>query len=490
MDSMKSKVLSGMFWSLIQGVGGRGISFIVTIILARILTPEMFGLIGMLAIFMNVSQAIVIAGFNEALIQKKDSDENDFSSVFWINLFTSLAIYTVLYLTAPLISDFYNQSILTDLTRIYSLVFVINAFSYVQETRLRKEMQFKTLTIIHLPSVIISGIIGIIMAIKGAGVWSLVIMELISRLIYAIQIWIYAKWRPLLVFDLEKVKGLFSFGGKLMLASILSSIYRNIYLIVIGRFFPLSSVGYYQTASKVVKEPSKTLSNALNSVVFPAFSVMQDDNNRLKEGYKRIITQLLFWICPVFIFAAVLAEPLFRFVFTTKWLPAVPYFRILCIVGILYPLNLYNLNIVNVKGRSDLFLKLSIFKKVITSLGIIAAIQFNIWALLIFQALNSVFAYLLNSYYSGKFIEYPIIEQLKDIAPILSLSVGTGAFVFAMDFLLSGLPDIARLSIGFSLGLTIYFFIAKIVHFEPFIDFVDIFRPKTYQLFKRLKIMA
>jgi O-antigen/teichoic acid export membrane protein len=478
MTSLRAKTISGMCWSLLQNIGGRGISFVATIILARILTPEIFGLVGMLAIFIQVSQALVMAGFNEALIQKKDTDEKDYSSVFWINLGMSLLIYTVLFLLAPFIADFYHQAILTDLTRVLSLVFVINAFSYVQEARLRKDMRFKTLTVIHLPAVVIGGFVGIIMAVQGLGIWSLVAMELVSRLTYAIQIWIYAKWRPLFSFHRAKAKRLFSFGGKLMFSAILNAVYQNIYLVIIGKFFPLSSVGYYQTANKVVNTPSVTLSSALNSVVFPAFSSIQDDNKRLKEGYKKIIKQLFFWMCPAFILAAVLAEPLFRFVFTEKWLPAVPFFRILCIVGILYPMNAYNLSIVNVKGRSDLFLKLEIIKKAFTTIGILVAIPLGIWALLIFQAISSVFAYFVNSYYSGRFIQYALAEQLKDILPALLLSIIVGGIIFLVNQSLNGEPDFIRLLSGFGLGVCLYALTAKYCRFSSYQDIAYIFQAK------------
>jgi len=478
MASLRHRTISGIFWSLLQNLGGGGISFIVTIILARILTPEMFGLIGMLAIFIQVSHTLVVAGFNQALIQKKNVDEDEFSSVFWLNLSLSVLIYAILFFLAPFIADFYHHPILTKLTRVVSLVFIVNAFSYVQEARLRKEMQFRALTIIHIPSIAIAGVTSVIMAVLGCGVWSIIAMELVSRFAYAIQIWIYSRWKPLFVFDREKTKKLFSFGGKLMLSDLLNSVYQNIYLVIIGKFFPLGSVGYYQTAGKVVKTPSTTLSNALTSVVFPAFSSVQEDKKKLKEGYKKIVEQVLFWICPVFILSAVLGVPLFRFVFGEKWLPSVPFFRLLCISGIVYPLNSYNLTIVNVKGRSDISLNLEIVKKIITSVGILVALPFGIWALVTFQAINSVFACFLNSYFSGRFIAYPIIEQLKDILPIIGISLISGATVFFVDYLLVGFPDWIRLLVGYGVGGGIYWFIAWLSDFSPYLDFVGILKAK------------
>lgn len=484
MASLRHKTISGIFWSLLQNIGSRGISFIVTIVLARILTPEIFGLVGMLAILIQLSQSLIIAGLNQALIQKKDTDEEDYSSVFWLNLVASLAIYGILYLSAPFIADFYRQPALVRLTRILSLVFVINAFSYVQETKLRKEMHFRTLTIIHIPSIIIAGAVSIVLAAMGAGVWSLVAMELVSRFAYAVQIWIHAKWMPLFVFNRAKIRRLFAFGGKIMLSEILSSVYQNIYPVIIGRFFPLSSVGYYQTANKVVKTPSTTLSNALNSVTFPAFASIQDDDKKLKEGYRRVIKQLLFWICPAFVLAAVLAIPLFELVFGGKWLPAVPYFRILCVAGVLYPLSAYNMNIINVKGRSDIFLRLELIKKAFVTVGLIIAIPYGIWALLGFQAVSSLFSYFLNSYYSGRFIQYPASEQIKDIFPTLLLSAGIGIVAFLINQATGGYPNFIRLLLGFTVGGGLYWFVVRYYRFTSYLDILHIFQSRSVNLYK------
>lgn len=366
MPTLRDKTISGIFWSFLQKVGSRGISFIVMILLARLLTPEDFGLIGMLMIFIQISQAIVEGGFNLALIQKKNTDELDYSSVFWINLVISIILYSIVFFCAPYIADFYHQPVLSKLVQVLSLVFLINAFSIVQEAKLTKEIRFKTLMLIHIPSSIIGGGVSVVMAFMEFGVWSIVAFQLVSRMAYVIQIWIYAKWRPLFSFKWQRIKVLFSFGSKLLIAKITGVLYNNIFLVVIGRFYPASSVGYYQNSFNLVTVPSSTITSVLNGVTFSTFSSIQDDNKRLKAGYGKVMRQAFFWVCPAYIFAAVLAVPLFDFVFGSKWLPAVPYFRWLCIIGILAPLNTYNLNIVNVKGRSDIFLKLQLIRRGLT----------------------------------------------------------------------------------------------------------------------------
>ena len=467
-----------MIWSLLQNMGGRGLSFLVTIILARLLTPAYFGLIGMLSIFITISQALVFSGFNEALIQKKDIDEGDYSSVFWLNLVVSMMLYCVLFFSAPFISSFYDQTALTDITRVYAIVFVVNAFSYVQETRLRREMRFRTLTVMQLPSAIVGGIVSILMAFMGMGVWSIVALELVTRFVFAVQISLYSHWRPLFIFEFSKVKRLFDFGWKLMASSLLNAIYQNIYTVVIGKFFSLNSVGYYQTAYKVVKTPSSTLSNSLGTVVFSAFSSIQDDDVRLKIAYKGIITQVLFWICPAFLFTAILADPLFDMVFGTQWMPAVPYFRMLCIVGVFYPLNAYNLTIVKVKGRSDLFLKLELIKKLVVSIGVVISVPLGVFFLVGFQAVSAIISYYINSYFSGRFIQYPMKEQIRDILPIAVLSCCAGAAIFLIDRILIGSSDWVRLLVGFGIGIGIYWFMSRAIRISAYFDFLNITRNK------------
>lgn len=478
MPSLRDKTISGIFWSFLQKIGSKGISFVVMILLARLLTPKDFGLIGMLMIFIQISQAIVDGGFNLALIQKKDTDEEDYSSVFYINLIVSIALYLMLFFTAPLIANFYHQPILTSLARMLGLVFIFNAFSFVQEARLTKAINFKTLAIIHIPSTILGGVVGVIMAMMNYDVWSIVAMQLVTRLAYAIQIWFYAKWKPLLAFNKNKTRNLFSFGSRLLISNIINVVYNNIFLVIIGKFYPVSKVGYYQNAFNLIHTPSGTITNVIISVTFPALSSIQEDNERLRVSFKRVMEQAFFWICPIYVLAGVLAVPLFEFVLTPKWLPAAHYFQLLCVVAILGPLNTYNLNIVNVKGRSDLFLKLNLIRRVVTIIGIIIVIPYGINALLIVQAISSVFAFVLFGHYSGRLILYSLREQLQDILPTLLLSIGIGGVVLFINQSLSSLSSIIRLLLGFGVGAGLYWWLAGYFKLPPFIDFKYIIRNK------------
>lgn len=488
MTTLEDRAISGIFWSFLQKIGSRGLSFIIVILLARLLTPKDFGLVGMLMIFIQISQAIVDGGFNLALIQKKNTDEEDYSSVFYLNLASGLLLYITLFFCAPLISAFYDQPLLIDLLRVLSLVFVINAFSFVQETRLTKEIQFKKLMIVHIPSTIIGGVVSIVMAFFGFGVWSIVAMQVVTRLAYAIQIWIRSKWKPLRSFNKKRVKSLFSFGGKLFIAKIVGTLYNNIFLVVLGKFYPISSVGYYQNSNNLATTPSNTISSVISSVTFPAFATIQDDDKLLKEGYKRAIQQVFFWITPIYVFAGVLAEPLFRFVFTAKWLPAVPYFQWLCVVAIFGSLSTYNLNIVNVKGRSDVFLRLQLIRRILTGVAIFFAIWYGgIMTLLMVQAASSVFSYVLFSNIAGRFINYSFKQQLFDISGILLLSLGIGSGILLMDHYFHNLVDILRLIIGFGVGFLIYGTLVHYLKLAPYLEFRHILQTKFIGKFIKRK---
>jgi len=479
MDSLKDRTISGVFWSFLQNVGARGVALLTAIILARLLTPADFGLIGMLSIFIALSQTLIDGGLNLALIQKKDTDDEDYSTVFYINLTVSIIIYLILFLLAPLIAKFYNQPILCSLTRVLSINVLVNAFVFVQDSKLKKALKFKTLMIIHIPSMLISGVIAIIMALLGAGVWSIVGQQLSMRMAYAIQLWFYSKWTPSLVFNKAKAKALFSFGSKVMLSNTITTLYDNVYLIVIGKFFPIDTLGYYSNGKKLVDMPTQTLSTVLKSVTFSAFSAIQDEDHRLKEGYKKMIKQILFWLTPFLTLAAVTAVPLFKILLTAKWLPSVPFFRLLCIVGVIYPLNSFNINIINVKGRSDIVLKLDILKKTIITVGVFLAIPFGIWAVVIFQPINAILAYIINSHYSGRFINYSLREQVGDIYHIFVACFFVGSVIYFIDLRIQEFtPDIIRLLIGWILGFVGYLMLAWRFKFDPFLEFITIVKAR------------
>jgi O-antigen/teichoic acid export membrane protein len=463
--SLTNKTLHGFLWAFLERFGTQAIQLVIFIVLARMLAPKVFGLIGMLAVFIAVSQSLIDSGFGQALIQKKDTDEVDYSSVFYINLVVSVCLYGILYLAAPYISGFYGEPHLTALIRVLGVKFIIAAFSLVQIAKLTKEVNFKSLMIARLPSTLIGGVSGIGAAYMGFGVWSLIIQQLTNSTAYSLQIWIQSGWWPSLVFDWERVKSLFDFGSKMMIEGVMNTVYKNFYKIIIGRYFSAAQVGFYSMADRIKHLPVQNLSNSLSRVSFPVLADIQDDDVRLKRAYKKILRQVFLVISPLMIGGVVLAHPLFEVVLTDKWMPAVPYFQWLCVSGLFYPANSYNLNILKVKGRSDLFLKLGLIKKGLAVIGILIIVQYSVLALVIFKAFFSIFAYFVNSYYSGQFIDYGVGEQFADIWKFLAASLIMGWGIWVMMLYLP-VANWALLISGVAAGAAIYLAIIYITEYD------------------------
>jgi O-antigen/teichoic acid export membrane protein len=476
----KEKAVSGMLWSIWQQLSGKIIGFSISIFLARILEPAEFGLIAMLSIFIAVGNILLDGGLTASLIRTTDADQKDLSTIFYFNLAGSTFLYLLLFLSSPLIADFYNQPLLKAVVRVYGLILVLNAFFGVQSTLLIKELKLKKQTSIQIPAAICGGILGIVLAKMGYGVWSLVWMGLCTSFLSTAMHWIYSPWRPSLVFDKECFKKHFNFGYKMTLSGILDTVYQNIYFIIIGKYFSAVQLGFYSRAESISQLPISNISAAVNKVAYPMFAEISNDVVQLKNVYKKLMQQVLFWNAPVLILLCVVAEPLFRFLLTDKWLPSVPYFKILCISGIMYPLHSYNLNILKVMGKSALFLKLEIVKKVLSVVGILSFISFGIYGLLYFQLFFNFVAYYINSIYSGELIHYPVKEQIEDILPILALAGSIGVACYFLDLLLAHLfvPDLIRIMIiGICYALFYYAF-SQLVKLTAMRDFKQLILKK------------
>lgn len=473
MGELKKKVISGVLWTSIQQLGNQAVGFVISIILARLLLPSEFGVLGMISIFMGMATVLVTAGLTTSIIRTEKPENDDYSTVFIFNLVASIIIALILFLIAPLISNFYEQSELKLITRLFCIMFILNALSTVQLTKLRKELNFKKETYASIVSTVFFGITAITMAFLGYGVYSLVWGQIISSLINTIMLWVQSDWRPSFDFNKTKFKYHFSFGSKIAISSIIDVIFTNLYIVIIGKFFSATSLGFYTRANSVRLLPVTSLSGIINKVAYPLFAEIGNDNIRLKSVYRQIMKMLMFILTPTLTLMTVLAEPMFNFLFTEKWLPAVPYFQILCINGLLLPLHNYNLNILTVKGRSDLYLKLEITKRVFMIIVILISFQFGIIGLVWGLAFYSIIIYFINTYYSGKFIDYPAWEQLRDIMPIIIISAISGILVFFLDRQFYNLPDILRLIIGVSSGILIYLFLAKVFNFQSLTFFSE-----------------
>lgn len=444
--------------------------------MARILNPSDYGILGMLAVFMSMGQTLINGGMTSSLIRSQDLDEEDYSTVFWMNLLLSVIIYIGMVLAAPWIARFFGQPILVSVIWVYCSTFVMGALAMVQRARLVKKMDFKSQLLISIPSLVLAGGIGLILAYLGYGVWSLIWMSIVQLSLNALFFWIKSGWRPQWVWNSQKVKVHFNFGYKITLAGILDAVFRNSYSLLIGKFFAVEQLGYYTKADSLKQLPVQNISVALDQVTYPLFASIKDEDERLKRAYKQLMQQVVFWLAPVLTFAAILADPLFVFLLTEKWRPAVPFFQILCVVGILYPLHSYNLNVLKVKGRSDLFLKLEVMKKVPMAIGLAIAVMNGIYALLYLQIVLNIVFFFINSSYSGKMINYSSLEQLKDILPSLLLVSLVGMLTYGLDIYLEqlGAGDFLRLMLGFSLGGITYIVIASLFRSQALLNFKEL----------------
>ena len=429
MSNLKSQTIKGVFWSFIEKFGSQLILLISQIVLARILEPKDFGLLGMLAIFIAVSQAFIDSGFDNALIQKKEVNQIDYSTVFYFNITIGFVLYLILFFAAPFIADFFNQPVLIDLTRAVCIVLAVNSFGLIQFVKFKIEMNFKAIAQVVVIANLLSAFVGIAMALMGFGVWALAGQIIGIYFFRTVFFWIKSSWRPSFIFSYQSFKQLFSFGSKLLLSGIINQTFENIYLLVIGRIFSASALGFYTQAKKLQEVPVTTLAQVVGNVTFPAFSKIQDENEKLRVGFRKLIKLLVFINFPLMLGLAVVAEPLLVLILGEKWLPSVPYFQLLCIAGMIYTLHASNLNILKVKGRSDLFLYLEIIKKAIVVIAIFIGLNWGIIGLIVGQICTSFISFFINAFYTGKLISYTIPNQLKDISQTFLISLGMVAFM-------------------------------------------------------------
>lgn len=474
MSKLKKKVSKGLGWSSIQRFSTQFVHFIIGLILARLLSPTDYGLIGMLTIFMAISRTFIDSGFSASLIQKKNRDDIDYSTVFYFNLVIAVVLYLLLFFSAPLIARFYNQPSLIALTRMIGLTLIINSFGLIQSTKLIIKIDFKTQTKASTIATLISGIIGVICAYNGFGVWSLVIQSLLNGAVNVSILWIITKWYPKKVFSIERFKVLFRFGSKLLLSSLLDTTFKNIYLVVIGKIFSVSSLGFYTRAKHFTNYSSDNISGIIARVAFPILSEFQDDNLKLGNVYTKMIKMTALFIFPLMMGLAALAEPLIVMLLTKKWLGSAWMLQIICFSGMWVPIHMLNLNILNVKGRSDLFLKLEIIKKSLIVIILVISVPFGIKAMLIGSVVNSYLGLVINLYFSKKIINYGFWDQMNDLFPILILSFIMGLLIyFSINYLESNL---LKLIVGFFEGLIFYISIAWIFKLGEIKEFPKLFR--------------
>lgn len=467
-------------WSFVDRFGTQASAFGFNIFLTRIIDPEDFGLIGMIMVFMALGQALVDSGMTSSLIRKKETDALDFSVVFIGNLIFSVVIYVIIFLAAPSIADFYDQVILTKIIRVYGLGFIFIALSAIQQTILVKQMKFRLLTRIRLPATLISGIIAVVFALNDFGVWSLVIMYLTNQILLTLFFWFFGDWKLNLSFQRKRFLEHFSFGYKLSFASILNTIFDNIYYVIIGKFFSVTTLGFYTRAHTMKQYPVETFSSALQRVTYPMFAENSNNLTLLRANFRELTQRVIFIITPVMILGSALAKPLFLILFGDIWLPAVPFFQLLCFTGILYPVHSYNLNILNVFGRSDLFLRLEIIKKFQVLVLIGVAFQFGVLGLIFAQIIASATSFAINTYFTGKFISYGFWDQSSDILPMILIGLGLGSATWFLveQFESLGIGNLLQLILLISIGISMYFTACLLLGIPPAQDLVNFTKSK------------
>ena len=432
-QSLKNKTIKGVLWSSVERFSVQGVQFIVMLVIARILEPKDFGQIGMLTIFLAVAQSLIDSGFSQALIRKQDRTEIDNSTVFYFNIAVSFLLYLLLYAVAPWVSDFYNDPQLSNLMRVLCLVVIINSFAVVQRAIYTASINFKTQAKASFTAALISGVVGVWLAYQGYGVWTLVWQQILNAGINTILLWVYSNWCPKLTYSWQSFKELFAFGSKLLASGLLDTLYNNIYLLVIGKVFNASILGYYTQADRFTKLPSSNLTGILQRVTYPVLCSIQDDDERLRADYRKLLRLSAFVIFPLMCLLAGVAHPLVELLLGEKWLFAAILIIPLSFTMMWWPIHAINLNLLQVKGRSDLFLRLEIIKKIIGVSVLLLSIPFGILFMCYAGIVTSIICLAINTYYTGKLIQVGFLMQMKDLSVIFFTSL----LVFTISYFIT-----------------------------------------------------
>lgn len=465
-ESLKNKTLRGVVWSGIERFSVHGVHFLVTLVIARILDPSDFGLVGMLAIFIAVAQSLIDSGFSQALIRKQDRTDIDNSTVFYFNIIVSLCLYLLLFTIAPLVASFYEEPQLLELMRVLCLVVVINSFAVVQRAIYTASIDFKTQAKASLIAAIVSGGIGIYLAISDYGVWTLVWQQLLNAVINTSLLWLFSSWHPLLVYSWSSFRELFAFGSKLLASGLIDTIYRNMYTLVIGKVFSATNLGQYTQANHFVQLPSSNITGILQRVTYPVLCTLQDNDNKLRDNYRKLIRLAAFIVFPLMCILAGVSYPLVAFLIGEKWHFAATMIIPLSLAGMWYPVHAINLNLLQVKGRSDLFLRLEIIKKIIGVVILVLSIPFGLLFMCWSSILTSLLCLFINTYYTGKLINVGFLIQMRD----LSGTLVTSLIVFAVSYFTTTLinSNFWGFIIASMVGAGLFLLVVHIFRFQEF----------------------
>lgn len=465
---IKKQSFNGAIWTFTDILINKGAYFITTLVLAGILGPKEFGLIGMIMLFVSIGNTLIDSGMSTSLLRSNNITENEYSTVFITNILMSFLVYLIIFLLAPFIATFYEQPVLVDVIKWYCLGFVITSFRSIHNVKLMKELEFRKITLLNLPGIIISVIVGIWMGYNGYGIWSLVSLFLINQIISTFLFWSFINWSPSFYFDFANYKDHFKFGYKLTLSAILNTVFENIYNIIIGKFYNVKILGFYERAYTFNNYPVSVLSGIILKVSLPSLTLIKDDSERLHYAYKNIMQMAFFLAASGLCFIALLARQFVSIILGEQWLDIVPILQILCLSFIFYPIHSLNINILSVFGRSDLFLKLEVIKKITILLVIAVCFNFGLMGLVWSSVVNSILGLFINTYYSGKFLNYPTLEQFRDLLPTILVVFTTGGVVYSF-LIIFELNVILQLFVSFVLGLITIIAISEIIKLAPYI---------------------
>lgn len=454
-ETLKKQAITGVGWSAVERFSVQGVQFVLQIILARLLLPSDYGIIAMMAIFLQVAAVFVDSGFATALIQKKDCKEEDFSTVFYYNLVVAIVLYIILFFFSPLVAKFYQIDLITSVMRVASLVVILNALSIVARIKLEKQINFRSISIVSFTSATCSGIIGVLMAYWGYGVWALCFQSLLNSLFQIVLYFIFVRWKPALVFSKESFRELFGFGSRMLFASIISVVYGNLYTIVIGKRFKSSDLGYYSRAEHFAGFPSSNVGSLISRVTLPVLSKIQDDDDKLSVAYRKIIRLSSYVIFPLMSMLAALAVPLIIALLGEKWAPSAPLLQILCMALLWDHLSLLNLNLLYVKGKSNYALRLEIIKKTTGIIILFASIPFGLYAMCWGRVLYGAISFYLNTFYTKRLIGISFWNQVTDFLPILVVSLLVGVLSYLSTIMVGGSYWL-KLIIGCIIGAAAY----------------------------------
>ena len=472
-DSLKQKAAKGVLWSTVERFSVQGVQFLIMIVMARLLTPHDYGLIGMLAIFIAVAQSLIDSGFSQTLIRKQDRTEADNNTVFYFNIVVSTLLYLILYVSAPFVADFYNTPQLCPVMRVVCLGIIFNSLAVVQRALLTIKIDFKTQAKAALTAAVTSGIVGIVMAWHGFGVWSLVTQQLLNLGINTGLLWLLSKWRPRLMYSWQSFHELFAFGSKLLASGLLDTIYRNIYPIVIGKLFSASSLGHYARAQQFSEFPSQNINGIIQRVTYPILCEIQNDDARLADIYRRFLKLSAFVVFPLMVGLSSVSKPFVSIMLGQQWGFCGQLLQIICFSMMWYPIHAINLNLLQVKGRSDLFLRLEIIKKILGVSVLCITAPFGLVVMCYGQIFNSLVALTINTYYTGKLINVGFFKQMQDLLPTIALCLAMFALILAVNNFIPG--DIVKLCTGIAVGIAFYTLSSRMFKFSELDELTSLF---------------